>query len=55
MKFVNTIHIIILLLIIGLLCNSIIVFAQDELELLEDQLEDSYGIDKLAILNDLIA
>lgn len=53
MKFTNTIHIKILLLVVGFLCNSIIVFAQDELEPLEDQLEESYGIDKLAILNEL--
>lgn len=55
MKLASSIHIIKLFLIIGFLGNLLIGFGQGEMVPLEDQLEESYGIDKLAVLNDLTA
>lgn len=53
MNFISNIHIKKLLLLHILLCLSLFVIGQEELNPLEDQLEDSYGIDKLLILNEL--
>lgn len=42
-----------ILLLFGLLVFSILSIAQDELEILEKNLDDSFGVDKLIILNQL--